>query len=716
MANGSVIRDLPARSSNRKLRIALVTDSRDPSGVGEHMLTLGRRLGAEFDVVLAYPEGIAKRSFLARAARASLGVKALNCDEGHVSDWLRRSEVDILHVHAGIGWEGHGLARAGRAAGVFVVRTEHLPYLITDADQEKSYRGIVELTDHVIAVSESSAHSFAPQGWDDGKVTIIRNGIEPPSPKRDRERVRAELGLASGETALLTVARLSAQKGQAILVVAMTEVAKRYPQSRLFVAGSGDDRWFLEQLTARLCLSDRVTFLGERDDVPDLLRAADVFVLPSLFEGLPLAVLEAMALGVPTVATCIGGTSEALGADHPWYAPPNDPAALAAAIGLALESDAGRQSVGTAGKTRFYTEFQASRMARQTADLYRRIALPNVTSIGKKKSMHKTRVGFIGCGGIAHRHLRVLESFEDVRLTAFADPDFGRAEEAARRFGAQAFETHAEMLEKAELDAVYICVPPFAHGAPEKDVLARRLPFFVEKPLSLDVALAQRIAGEIARKNIVTAVGYHWRYLDTVEEARRLLAGNPAQLLSGYWLDQTPPPQWWWRENRSGGQMVEQATHIIDLARCLAGEVTQVFGMAAHRGRDGFEGLDVATASTASLRFASGAIANIGATCLLRWGHRVGLHAFADGLAIELSDHEIMVDTGAGRPVRRAEGDPVWREDRDFVDAVRGGENRIRCPYADALETHRVALAIAESARTGMPVSLLSTLSEVANG
>ena len=77
--------------------------------------------------------------------------------------------------------------------------------------------------------------------------------------------------------------------------------------------------------------------------------------------------------------------------------------------------------------------------------------------------------------------------------------------------------------------------------------------------------------------------------------------------------------------------------------------------------------------------------------------HRVGLHVFADGMALEISDHDLMVDVGRGRPVRHAQGDPVWREDRDFVEAVMGRDNRIRCPDAEALETHRVALAISRA-------------------
>ena len=262
------------------------------------------------------------------------------------------------------------------------------------------------------------------------------------------------------------------------------------------------------------------------------------------------------------------------------------------------------------------------------------------------------------------------------------------------------------MLDAEELDAVYICVPPFAHGEPERACIERGLPFFVEKPISLDIDVAEEIAGLVEAAGLVTAAGYHWRYLDTMDEARAHLANNPAHLIQGFWLDQTPPPQWWWDQDSSGGQVIEQATHVIDAARFLAGDVVEVFGMSARRDRPDFAGLTVPTASAATLRFASGAIANISATCLLRWNHRVGIHVFADGLAMEISDHDLMVDTGRGRPVRRADGDPVWRQDRDFIEAVQGRANHIRCPYAEALKTHRVALAVARSAREGVLIEM----------
>lgn len=328
-----------------------------------------------------------------------------------------------------------------------------------------------------------------------------------------------------------------------------------------------------------------------------------------------------------------------------------------------------------------------------------------------------TRIGFIGAGGIAERHFHVLAAIADVEVAAFADPEPGRAERLAALCGgrARSFTAHRAMLDEVALDALYICVPPFAHGAPEADAIAAGLPFFVEKPVALDLAAAEATAQEIARSGLVTAVGYHWRYLDTVEEAQALLETNPPRLASGYWLDQTPPPPWWWRQDRSGGQMVEQATHIVDLMRHLIGEVDTVYGLAAHVKRAAFPALDVATASTASLTFATGAIGNIAATCLLRWGHRIGLHIFADGLAIELSDRDIIVDVGRGRPLRQAAADPVAGEDRDFIDAVRGGQDRIRCPYREAVESHRVALAIVQSAREGVPIAL-SSRRRVADG
>ena len=313
------------------------------------------------------------------------------------------------------------------------------------------------------------------------------------------------------------------------------------------------------------------------------------------------------------------------------------------------------------------------------------------------------RVGFIGAGGIAGRHLDVLAHFPDVEVAALADTDLARAEAAASPRGARAYADAEAMLDAERLDALWICTPPFAHGAPERAALARGLPFFVEKPLAVELADGEAIGAQVAAAGLVTGVGYHWRYMDTVERARAALAERPARLLTGYWLDSTPPPAWWGREAQSGGQVNEQTTHIFDLARWLAGEVDEVYAAGAKTSREAFPDLDIDDAATCTLRFRSGAVGTISSTCLLGWGHRIGLNLFGDDLVIELTQGELGVYGALGTTEMQARLDPVEAEDRAFLDAVAGGENRIRCTYADALETQRLTAAVRRSARSGRP-------------
>jgi len=320
--------------------------------------------------------------------------------------------------------------------------------------------------------------------------------------------------------------------------------------------------------------------------------------------------------------------------------------------------------------------------------------------------MTRTRVGFIGAGGIAIRHLNDLIGFPDVRIAAFADPNTERANYLAKHVGANAYSDYRQMLDGEELEAVYVCTPPFTHGEPELDLIARELPFFVEKPLATTWETARQIAGEVEKQGLITAVGYQWRYLDITERAQELVRGNPARLLMGYWLDATPPPPWWRRQAESGGQMVEQTTHIFDLARVLGGEITEVHALGSRTDRQAFPQSDIHDVTTAALRFASGAVGSVTSTCVLRGPHRIGLHVFCEGMALELSERELMVDLPQGRGVQPAQVDAYIREDRDFIDAVQGKENRIRAPYSEALLTHRVTTAAVQSIEEQRPIRL----------
>ena len=328
--------------------------------------------------------------------------------------------------------------------------------------------------------------------------------------------------------------------------------------------------------------------------------------------------------------------------------------------------------------------------------------------------MSRLRVGCVGTGFIAGRHLSALATFPDVEIVAVADPVGARASEAADRHGARAYGDGLELLAREELDAVWLCVPPFAHGALERAAIDRRLPFFVEKPLAADLDTAASIAAGVRETALLTAVGYHWRHLDVVERAVDALAGRTVQLLTGHWLDGTPSAPWWSQRNRSGGQVLEQTTHLFDLARLLVGEADVVSAVEVTLPRPRLPGADVPTASTTTLQFSSGAIGTISSTCALRWRHRVGMHLFAEDTVVELlerglGDHELRVCTSDGDRVLQSDQDPVRREDREFLDALHGLGKGVRVPYEEAFRTHALAWAADRAARHGGLVRLVGS-------
>ena len=681
--------------------VLLATDSPDPSGVGHHMLTLAQHLGDNFAVQLAFGDTSQAKAFAQRARK--LGLRADTVAEHVWAEWLSTQRSTVLHVHAGIGWESMTLVAAGRKAGMTIVRTEHLPWLIDDPQQRQGYAAMLRDVAQIIAVSPASA-----RGWQQAfaqiphrvPVTAINNGIAPPTPHIPAEQVRRSLGIGPQHPFLLHVGRFTEQKAQRTLIAAFAIVQRTYPAARLVMVGDGPLLPTVQEQIALQGLTG-ITILPSHEDVASLMRAASLFVLPSLFEGLPLVLLEAMALRLPIVATCADGIVDAIGAAHPFLVPQNAPDALAHCLIAALGDPDHARKVATQQFLRFQNNFAATEMAKATETVYQR-AIANRLAEQRKPAMQSlTRLGIIGAGGIAQRHLDILSGFADVHIAAVADPDAPRATALAQSVSASVYDSAEAMLKDLTLDAVFICVPPFAHGATERAVLAAGLPFFVEKPLAADLETAEAISKEVTEAGLITAVGYHWRYLDTLDTARRALGQKVPQLMQGFWLDQTPPPSWWGYQAQSGGQVIEQVTHLVDTLRVLAGGVTAVYAQGNHLPRDRFPDLNVPTASTATLTFASGAVATLASTCLLNWSHRIGLHLFAEGLAIELTDQEVMIDTGCGRHPTGAKGDPVWREDRDFIDAVRGLPNLIRTSYAEALETHRVAVAITRSMQTG---------------
>lgn len=309
------------------------------------------------------------------------------------------------------------------------------------------------------------------------------------------------------------------------------------------------------------------------------------------------------------------------------------------------------------------------------------------------------KIAMIGTGGIARRHAQVIGNEPEVEIVGHVSPTTAHAVAAAQRWGGRPYTHHRDLLQHEEPDAVWVCVPPNAHGALEHDLIAAGIPFFVEKPLATDRSTAEDIAAAVERSGVIVGVGYHWRALDTLAEVQRTLAQNPPRMVFGAWHDATPPPRWWHKQNESGGQIVEQATHLIDLARHLVGEANVIAGSAGHHTRAAYPDLDVATHNAALVRFGNGATGVFTATCLLAGPAAIHVQVVCDGLLITITQHSVIYDGGRQRREVRTGNDPFVAENRAFLDAVRRNDSKlIFSTYADALHTHRLCCDMRDAA------------------
>jgi glycosyltransferase involved in cell wall biosynthesis len=405
--------------------VCLFSDSLAPSGVGEHMLTLARQLQDRYALSLICPPSPSGLRLLDRAAQMGLAtlpleVRGARKADRCLADWISAQRVTIFHCHAGVAWEGHAGIRAARAADVpKVVRTEHLadltsvfeveqlpdliysPYHRNDcrlgrdeltamvAKNRAAQQQVIELVDRLICVSAGVGDSFRRSGIPAEKMSVVRNGIQPLRPSGSADEARKRLDVGTRTKLVLTIGRLIDVKGHHYLLDAMPTVVARHQDVRFLWVGGGPLEQELRDRVRTLDLDDHVQIAGQRNDIPDLMAAADLLVLPSLVEGLPLVVLEAMAAGLPVVATRVCGTSETLvdgvtGRLVPpgRLGPGADGTALAAAILEVLQDDGLGERWGAAGRARLERDFTADRMAHETADVYERVLLDTAARDG----------------------------------------------------------------------------------------------------------------------------------------------------------------------------------------------------------------------------------------------------------------------------------------------------------------------------------------------
>jgi sugar transferase (PEP-CTERM/EpsH1 system associated) len=284
---------------------------------------------------------------------------------------------DLLHLHNPTALF-YG-AVAGRLARIpAILYTDHGRDLASGRPVMLANRILARMVDRIVAVSNYGRRNLIEnEGFPPGRICLIRNGIGGEAfdgPGR-RRRVRASLGLADAQPAIGIVARLDPIKNHSLLLSAMRSVLSHVPDARLFVIGDGPLRGALQSLAMDLAIARNVVFLGARDDVPDILAALDLFVLPSITEGLSLTLIECCAAGKPIVASDVGGNREVIqDGENGLLIRSGDERALAAAIVRLLTHPDLAASMGRAGRARFESEFTLEAMVARYRDLYESIA------------------------------------------------------------------------------------------------------------------------------------------------------------------------------------------------------------------------------------------------------------------------------------------------------------------------------------------------------
>ncbi len=345
------------------------------------------------------------------------------------------------------------------------------------------------------------------------------------------------------------------------------------------------------------------------------------------------------------------------------------------------------------------------------------------------------KLAIIGCGGIGTYHMSHFLGFTDIiDLAGFCDLIPEKAERFAEDAGCgKAYTDYRVMLDEVKPDMVFVCVPPTEHGYIEYDLIDRSIPFFVEKPIALDLDLARDIREKIKAKGLITATGFQCRYSNLVEPSMQFMKDNEIIFIDGTRIGGIPGIPWWNKRSTSGGQIVEQTIHQFDIIRYLCGEPDTVFTFGTRDFIHGIEGFDTESVSTTVVKFKSGALAAISTGCYAEKGSSydskivfsakdkraelkiLGTFKIFEEAEKKPDESEGFVIKNDGGLARGEAGEIVYKEvgdagipcDRTFIEAVISGDgSKIRSPYEEAWRSMAFTLACNESMDTGLPVKI----------
>lgn len=354
------------------------------------------------------------------------------------------------------------------------------------------------------------------------------------------------------------------------------------------------------------------------------------------------------------------------------------------------------------------------------------------------------KLALIGCGGIGRYHLENFLKMEKlVELAGFCDIILSRAEEFAELAGSgEAFCSFEEMYDKINPDMVFICVPPTCHGQIEFETIQRNIPFFVEKPLALDPALAKAILQKVKEKNLVTASGFQCRYDEINTQAKEFIKTHEIVHIQASRVGSIPEVPWWRLKTTSGGQLVEQTIHQMDMLRyLLENEPETVYSIAStgHITQQECPGYLNDDLSTTVVTFQNGITCTMMTGCYSRspsaWDSKMTFGArdarmdyrlitradffgteksaeTAENLGGVISGDGMQRNSGGEAAITvKTKNDFGVECDRTFIEAaITGDSSKIRSSYEDAWKSVAFTLACNKSMETGLPVKVAELL------
>lgn len=378
----------------RRINVGFVVNSLDVGGLEKVVISLLNNLHRDrFTPYLICLDSAGKlaaeadlpaenRLVLERKAGFRVPVVGVKFDPSmfqRIRQFVRDKEIDVLHAH-NIG----PLIYAGAATRLIpmrrrprIVYSDHNQLFSMNAARAGRVRWYLKMADQIVAVSVDLQRTLTERlHAPPEKVVLLYNGVDARRfAAADRRKVRRELGIGDGEFVVGSAATLIEHKGFGYFLDAAPAVLAKAPGARFVIAGDGPLRAALEEKARTLGIAARVAFLGHRNDIPDVISSFDVSVLPSVTEGLPLALLEALAVGNPIVCTRVGGCPEIVDEGvNGFLVPSRDSAALAGSILRLYGDPALRAAMRERNQKKFNEQFTLSAMIDAHERMFRDLA------------------------------------------------------------------------------------------------------------------------------------------------------------------------------------------------------------------------------------------------------------------------------------------------------------------------------------------------------